>query len=188
MHNFCLLRHGETPWNAEQRLQGHHNISLSEKGISQAHEAGNLLRRTGCRARHIVSSDLQRASQTAGILAIWLGLPVVFDKGLRERDIGELAGMTLPDICQQRPDDYRRYIEGCRDSRFGHGESLSHFENRTLQTLQRHLGAQPADKPVIFVCHEGTIRALQSALGESWPIQNAQPYWFNCDIGMQLSI
>lgn len=186
MNKFCLLRHGETLWNRELRLQGHTDIPLSDLGIYQAHKAGKLLLQSGHNASHIVSSDLLRASQTADILASRLGLQVIFDEDLRERDIGRLTGMTLPVLSREQPEDYRRYIEGCRHTCFGHGESLVTFEQRVITAIWRHLSMQPIARTIIFVCHEGVVRAVQTRLGNQQPVLNGEAHWFSGDMSRLL--
>ena len=77
------IRHGETPWNAVGRLQGHQDIPLNELGMAQARRVAHALREEGI--EQLYSSDLLRARQTAEAVSSVLGLPVHIESGLRER-------------------------------------------------------------------------------------------------------
>ena len=91
-----LIRHGETDWNAQQRLQGAMDIPLNDRGVEQAHDAGRLLR--GHDWTRIHASPLTRARRTAEIIAHEVGLPEpVLEPGLVERSFGELEGRLVYD-------------------------------------------------------------------------------------------
>ena len=85
-----LLRHGQTTYNATNRMQGHLDSPLSETGLAQARSAAELVAKLG--GSKIVASDLQRAANTAQIIADRLGLPVSTDARLRETHLGEWQG------------------------------------------------------------------------------------------------
>ena len=91
----CLVRHGETAWNAERRLQGHIDIPLNPRGLSQAEATARSLARAGERFAALYSSDLQRARQTAEAVARAHGLAATHDARLRERHYGVLQGLTF---------------------------------------------------------------------------------------------
>jgi glucosyl-3-phosphoglycerate phosphatase len=96
-----LWRHGQTIWNAEARFQGQTDIPLDEIGQAQAERAARLL--AALRPDQIFSSDLQRAASTAAALARLTGLPVTFDKDLRERSGGAWEGLTDVEIAERYP-------------------------------------------------------------------------------------
>ncbi|HXY21336.1 MAG TPA: histidine phosphatase family protein, partial [Burkholderiaceae bacterium] len=87
-----LIRHGETQWNAQARIQGHRDIALSERGLRQAQRLARFL--SGQAIDAVYASDLARASQTAQPLADALRLPVCLDARLRERGFGLFEGST----------------------------------------------------------------------------------------------
>ena len=91
-----LVRHGETAWNAEHRIQGHLDIPLSPSGIQQAARLAKRLAGTPIDA--IYSSELVRAWLTAEPLAACVGVPIVAETRLRERSFGIFEGLTLDEI------------------------------------------------------------------------------------------
>jgi broad specificity phosphatase PhoE len=91
-----LARHGETEWNADKRIQGHTNSSLSDLGRRQAVALAERLRH--CEISSIYSSDLTRAMDTAAPIAAILDLPVTPMESLRERGYGEWEGLSLDEV------------------------------------------------------------------------------------------
>lgn len=95
MTRLLMIRHGQSEWNADGRWQGQADPPLTELGRAQAHHAARSLGTVDA----IVTSDLQRAAETAAIIADELGVgPLVVDEGLRERDAGEWSGLTRAEI------------------------------------------------------------------------------------------
>ena len=92
MATLLLIRHGETDWNASGRLQGHTDRPLNDYGRRQARELADRLSDDAIAA--IYASDLSRAKETAEIVGARLGLPVVVDADLRERNWGSWEGLT----------------------------------------------------------------------------------------------
>jgi 2,3-bisphosphoglycerate-dependent phosphoglycerate mutase len=89
------IRHGETAWNVDTRIQGQLDISLNDKGRWQASQAGSAL--ASERIDAIVSSDLSRAYETALAVAKPHGISVLTDQGLRERAFGYFQGkLSIP--------------------------------------------------------------------------------------------
>ena len=94
MTEVYVVRHGETDWNKQGRLQGQEDIPLNEKGRAQALACGRALEKT--RFQGIFTSPLSRARETAEKIAQFQACPVSQDTGLLERDYGALSGLTLP--------------------------------------------------------------------------------------------
>ncbi len=88
------IRHGETAWNVDTRIQGHLDVALNETGLAQAARLARALAARGEPIAAIYSSDLQRAWDTARALAEATGAPLVAHAGLRERHFGHLQGLT----------------------------------------------------------------------------------------------
>ncbi len=171
------IRHGETAWNAEQRLQGHQDIPLNALGLRQAATLGAALAGEGLVA--VVASDLQRAWQTGRALADTLGLPLRAEPGLRERGFGRLEGLTYAEIEAQWPEQARRWR--MREPGFAPdgGESLVDFQARCLATVDS-LAADFAGQAIALVCHGGVLDGLYRAATHvaldrprSWPLGNA---------------
>ena len=154
---FCFVRHGETPWNAERRIQGHTDIGLDPEGVQQAALAGRWLANGGPRPLHLYSSDLLRARLTAEPLAAALGLPIRFVPALRERRYGLFEGLTYDEARARYPDDYAAFEHRQPDYAFPQGgESLRTFFARVTGALQALHAAHPGET-VAVVTHGGVL-------------------------------
>jgi probable phosphoglycerate mutase len=157
----CIVRHGETDWNAGKRIQGHIDIPLSAVGHAQARATGNALKDEGFAA--IYSSDLARARQTAEATAQlaphFAKVPLHVLSELRERHYGIFEGLTYTEIEARYPEAYTRHKS--REPQFAPpgGESLAELAVRLGKTFdaiaQRHAGAAVA----IFT-HGGVLDIL----------------------------
>jgi 2,3-bisphosphoglycerate-dependent phosphoglycerate mutase len=154
------IRHGETAWNAEARIQGHLDIPLSEVGLAQARRLARAL--AGEDLNALYSSDLARARQTAEPLARALGLSLRLEPGLRERSFGRFEGMTFAEIGERWPDEHRRWRE--RDPRYGPegGEVLEQFYARIVATATALCEAHPGES-IALVAHGGVLDCLYRA-------------------------
>ena len=171
------IRHGETAWNATQRLQGWQDIPLNALGRRQAATLAPALAGEGLAV--VVASDLQRAWQTAAALAGPLGLPLEAEPGLRERRFGDLEGLTGAEIEARRPDDARHWRTRVPDWTPPGGESLLDFQDRVLGAVDR-LAARHAGQAIAVVCHGGVLDLLYRAATRvaldrprSWALGNA---------------
>ena len=171
------IRHGQTAWNAEWRLQGQTDIPLDDLGRAQAARLAAALCHEGLVA--VVSSDLGRALHTAQALAEPLGLPLIVDKGLRERHFGMLEGHTRADIARRWPDTARRWHAREPDFAPEGAESLTQFRARCLAAVQRQAEAF-AGQAIALVSHGGVLDCLyRAATGlaldapRTWPLGNA---------------
>jgi probable phosphoglycerate mutase len=179
--SFYFLRHGETDWNVEQRLQGHTDIPLNSNGRRQASEVIQVLRRHPI--DRIVCSNLSRAHETAMIVNKILKKPLTVDHDLKERHFGVLEGKTLNDIREFRE---MKTMDGWPIEENGHpcapqAETYADFKQRTLGTITRHLTAA-AEHNVLFVAHGGLYRVLARAfLGADDHSPNAHPLHFHKD-------
>jgi len=162
-----LVRHGETDWNADGRLQGQTDRPLSEAGRRQARRLADEL--AAERVEAIYASDLARSRETAEIVAARLGLPVVLDPGLRERDWGTWEGLTPAE---------RERVELV-------AESAADHQQRMLAALRRISARHPAGR-VVVVTHGGSIRRVQAAtLGVALPVvENCGRWLCSCQDGV----
>ena len=124
------VRHGETAWNVETRMQGQLDIPLNEKGRWQAARVAAALAEEALDA--IYSSDLLRASQTADALSHAQALPLVVDRGLRERCFGVFEGLTFTEVEARWPEDSRRWRRREPDFAPEGAESLRQFSARCV--------------------------------------------------------
>ncbi|KAK2410945.1 phosphoglycerate/bisphosphoglycerate mutase family protein [Trifolium repens] len=155
-----VVRHGETAWNAISKIQGQLDVELNEAGRQQAAAVGDRLSRE-YKLSVIYSSDLQRASETAEIIASKCGgVEVVKDADLRERHLGDLQGLVYSEMAKTEPTAYKAFMSKNEDMEIpGGGESLVQLYDRSTDALLRiamkHIGER-----VVVVTHGGFIRAL----------------------------
>lgn len=151
----CAVRHGETTWNAERRLQGHLDIALNENGLAQAHATAKAL--SGHAFTAIYSSDLQRARVTAECIAGKRRHEIVPHPGLRERNYGHFQGLTYAEAEQRFPDDYTRFLNRDADFAFSEsGESLKNFSARVVDALSEIVARHPGGL-ILIVTHGGSL-------------------------------
>ena len=171
------VRHGETAWNVETRLQGQLDIPLNARGEDQARRAARVLSDDAIDV--VVSSDLARAQATARAIASFNRCPLLLDPGLRERSFGSFQGMTHQEVADRWPEQSARWKS--RDPEFapGDGESLRVFFDRcvaaTLRIAEAHAG-----RTVVVVAHGGVMDCLYRAASRipldaqrSWSLDNA---------------
>jgi 2,3-bisphosphoglycerate-dependent phosphoglycerate mutase len=164
---FLLVRHGETDWNAEGRLQGHTDTPLNDFGRRQARALAEDL--AGEAVDAVYSSDLSRARETAEIVAERLGLPVVLDPDLREKDWGTWEGLTAAE---------RDHVELA-------GETTGAHRARVLRSLHSIADRHPAGR-VLVVTHGGSVRRVQAiTLGMALPVvENCGRWTCTCEDGV----
>ncbi len=159
-----LMRHGETAWNAERRLQGHSDIGLNEEGQRQAQALGLALSNTPLDA--IFASDLQRAHQTAQAVANHHGLPVQRDGALRERCYGGFEGLPYADIECRYPLEYAAWQARDVDALMPDGnriaESFRQFYQRSVAAILRLALAHPG-QTLALVAHGGVLECAYRA-------------------------
>ncbi len=151
-----IWRHGRTPWNVEDRFQGHSDIALDDVGVAQATSAALVLATLEPSA--IVSSDLERASATADQLARLVDLPVRLDPRLRETDGGTWEGRTSREIAAADAERYAQWRSGA-DVRAGGAESRSDVAGRAHSALDDALRDLTPGAVLVAVTHGGTARA-----------------------------
>ncbi|KAA0971845.1 histidine phosphatase family protein [Aureimonas fodinaquatilis] len=150
---FILLRHGETLWNIEQRLQGHENSELSDRGREQALRFAKYA--SAFQPALVVASDLGRTKETARLLGYE---DVVCDKRFRELNMGEWTGRSKPELIANHTDDYNAWRAGQYTPR--NGEAWAGFCSRVAQGVRHWLSQAEGD--VLAVVHSGVIRAAFS--------------------------
>ncbi len=171
------IRHGQTAWNADGRIQGHTDIALDAVGEWQAERLAHALGDADIDV--LYSSDLARARQTAAPLAERKGLPARVDPRLRERGFGEFEGLSFKQIEQRWPDQAEAWRR--RDPDFGArgGEVLRDFRERVLAAVTR-LARSHRGQSIALVTHGGVLdllyrEATRVALDapRTWQVANA---------------
>jgi len=156
------IRHGETAWNVDTRIQGQLDIGLNDTGRAQAQRlARSLAKREPLQA--IYASDLARAWHTAQAIGQAQGMAVVAHTGLRERAFGDFEGRTFAEIEAELPEHARHWRQRTPDwAPPDGGESLLALRERVLATVDelaaRHLGEQ-----IALVAHGGVMDVLYRA-------------------------
>jgi len=171
------VRHGETAWNVDTRIQGQLDIGLNDTGLWQAGRVAQALEEEPIAA--IYASDLSRAWQTAQAIGQPRGLGVAAEPGLRERAFGLFEGRTFADIDASLPAQARLWRT--RDPEFtpDGGESLLTFRDRITDTATRLAALHPGEL-VVLVAHGGVMDVLyRAATGQelqaprTWELGNA---------------
>ena len=164
MTRLLLVRHGETDWNAEGRLQGQTDRPLSDYGRRQARQLADELEGEPFEA--IYSSDLARARETAEIVGRRLEMPVEFDSDLREKDWGTWEGLNAAE----------------RDRVEFVGESTAAHQERILKALRRISERYSGEGVVLVVTHGGSMRRVQTAaMGMALPVVENCGRWL-CEV------
>jgi broad specificity phosphatase PhoE len=157
-----IWRHGQTEWNATDRIQGHADVGLDDIGRAQAAAAAKHIA-----AGHpdvIVSSDLRRAADTAGALAAVTGLKIRLDPRLREQFFGDWQGLTNAQVRNAYPDEWARWRRGNLGVAAGI-EDVAALRERAFEAMT---AAARLGGTVVVVTHGGTAKqAIGSMLG--WP-------------------
>ena len=162
--HITLIRHGETAWNADRRLQGHLDIGLNERGLAQARALATALATTPFDA--VLASDLQRAWQTAEALASGRGLTVLQDAALRERGYGSFEGLLYADIEAAYPVEYAAWQARDTDAVMPAGtrvaESFRQFYQRAVAAIMAAAARHPGGS-IAIVAHGGVLECAYRA-------------------------
>jgi probable phosphoglycerate mutase len=149
-----LVRHGETEWNVNMRLQGMQNSKLTSLGKHQIELLADTLKYSFFDA--IISSDLKRAMQTADVINKHHKLVIEKNENLRERNFGIFEGLTREEIQDKYSRAHKEYLERRDNYRIPQGESLNEFYNRVVNELNlvvtNNLG-----KRILIVSHGGIL-------------------------------
>ena len=149
-----MVRHGETKWNTENRIQGQANTPLTELGIKQAQQTGKALQKENI--SEIYSSDLGRAMQTAKVINKYLNLSITKKEELRERNYGVLQGISFDELDDKFP--VIRLNMNSRDPNYviPGGESIFQFSQRVSTCINSIIANSNASN-LLLVVHGGVL-------------------------------
>jgi probable phosphoglycerate mutase len=184
---FIVIRHGETAWNAQGRIQGHLDSPLNEEGLAQALLLGERLAHE--RFDALYCSDLGRALQTAQPIADRTGHAVLRNARLRERHLGIFQGLTSAECEQAHPEHYRRFHGRDPEHQVPGGESIRQVYERVSSEFAT-LVAQHPGATLVVVTHGGILDALYRFVRgvplhrpRDFPIYNASVNKVRCSEG-----
>ena len=179
MTDILLIRHGETLWNQQGRMQGQQDSPLTPTGLNQARQLAKRLKDVTFCA--LYSSDLGRAHQTARCIADETGHEVIAERGLRERHFGIFEGLTNAEIEARYPEDHKLFAQRDPQYRMQGGESAEEFRIRVLDIMSR-IAQTHAGDTVVVVSHGLVLDALyRTATGMALHVPRGFPL-LNCSV------
>ena len=160
-----LIRHGETEWNSQQRMQGHSNSDLSSVGQAQIQALGQWMKIVPF--DHIYSSDSLRAKQSAEAITQFSGHELKIDLRLREKNLGVFEGLTSEEARERHPEVFRLFKTAGSKYVIDEGESTQQLQDRALEIVNEIRIKHPEER-VLLVTHGGFIRVvMKHSLGLS---------------------
>ena len=160
-----LIRHGETEWNSQQRMQGHSNSDLSSVGQAQIQALGQWMKNVPF--DHIYSSDSLRAKQTAEAITQFSGHKLKIDLRLREKNLGVFEGLTSEEARERHPEVFRLFKTAGSKYVIDEGESTQQLQDRALEIVDE-IRIKHLEERVLLVTHGGFIRVvMKHSLGLS---------------------
>jgi len=184
---FCLVRHGETDWNAERRMQGHTDIGLNQRGEAQATQMAKAIKAIDLKFDALYTSDLQRAAKTAGAIEEQFNTKAIVNASLRERHLGVLQGLRTDEAPQREPELWKSHISRDIHQDLHGGESIAKFAQR-IQTALEAIRQEHAGKTILLVSHGGALDMMYR-LASNQPLEaekavsvpNASLNWISHD-------
>jgi broad specificity phosphatase PhoE len=181
MTRLCIVRHGQTDWNIEGRYHGQSDVPLNEKGHAQASALARQLQE--CSFDAVYSSDLQRARETAEIIAAVIHLPVMLEPRLREINQGEWEGQLVEVIKSRYEALWMQRTQDPAGVRPPGGETVGEVAQRVYCALDDISRIYPHG--TVLICSHGlslatVICKVQNIpIGEAYTMipENAQPLW-----------
>ena len=152
-----IVRHGETAWNKEGRFQGQSLVGLNQRGVEQARQVAKAI--LPMQPTALYSSPLPRSLMTAEEISRELSIPVVPLEGIQEVGLGELEGITGPEMRAQYPSFYTAWREDPSSVVFPGGESMTQLQHRACRALEVIEKAHAKDV-IVAVSHNFAIRTI----------------------------
>ena len=175
MNKLVLLRHGQSQWNLENRFTGWKDVPLTEKGIEEAKNAGQLIKKNNIKFDKIFSSVLQRANKTAEIAMKEAEMKHLFnnnqlnytkDQSLNERDYGDLVGLNKAETADKFGKEQDHIWRRSYDISPPNGESLKDVVNRVSPYFESNISPLIVDeKNILIAAHGNSLRAIMIKVG-----------------------
>ena len=162
MSELCILRHGESLWNEENRFTGWVDVPLSQKGVEQAEDAGKKISKSGIKFDVVYTSILSRAIDTLGIVLKYLGdIPIIKDSALNERMYGDLQGLNKEDTARKYGEEQVHIWRRSYDVKPPNGESLEDTQKRTIPFFVNCIMTDLKERRnVLVVAHGNSLRSI----------------------------
>ncbi len=152
-----LIRHGETLWNTQLRMQGSLDSDLTPKGELQIKALGEWMKEVPF--DYLYCSDTPRAHKTAKALSKYTGHTLNFDKRLREKNLGIFEGLTSEEAREQYPEAFKLFKTAGANYVIDQGESTQQLLDRALEVIEEIRIRHP-QKVLVAVTHGGVVRVL----------------------------
>ena len=184
---FCLVRHGETDWNAERRLQGYTDIPLNARGLAQAAQIAKALKKVHFQFDVLYTSDLQRAKQTAQAIEDSYAVSATSHNLLRERHLGALQGLTTSEAPLLEPELWQAHLSRDIHQELRGGESILQFATR-IKAVFQEIQEKYTGKTILIVSHGGALDMMYRMVSNqaldaerAITVPNASLNWISCD-------
>ncbi|MHA1521769.1 MAG: histidine phosphatase family protein [Promethearchaeota archaeon] len=179
-----LIRHGETPWNLVDKIQGQADIPLSESGIHQAQTLHDQMQALLSNYTAIYTSPMKRALKTAQVLRGSNQIPLIIEERLKSRNLGDFSGQTLDEISRRTPKIYALWRSGNPKFCPPNGESTRETLDKLGAFLTTLSTTHPPNSKIIIVTHRESVGILMHLLGKDTTdaltgIANCVPYRFS---------
>ena len=163
MGSWYLVRHGQTQWNLQGRIQGHTDVPLGELGRRNVRAQAKRL--DGLTFAAVYASDLSRTVETARILINDADVSVQTDPNLREFSYGQWEGLTPEEVQARDPEDFAlRFRQRDADFAAPGGESAIQLLQRVRRFYVKAASVHGPEENLLVVAHGGSIRALTLCL------------------------
>ena len=152
-----LIRHGETLWNTQLRMQGSLDSDLTPKGESQIKALGEWMKEFPF--DYLYCSDTPRAHKTAEAISTFTGHNLNLDKRLREKNLGVFEGLTSEEARERYPETFQQFKTAGASYVIDQGESTQQLLERSLDAIEEIRDRHP-QKVAVVVTHGGVVRVL----------------------------
>ena len=164
-----FIRHGQTDWNNEGKIQGSHDTELNDIGINQAIELSMKVLESNMEFTKIYSSKQKRALKTAEILSSYTNVDYISLDGLEEINLGDWEALSWKAVRDTYPKEYDEWYRNRRYSKSHNGESYQDMLDRVLEALHRIMAINNDD--LVIVTHSAVIMCLQCFITDT-PFDN----------------
>ncbi|MBS1255590.1 MAG: Phosphoserine phosphatase 1 [Deltaproteobacteria bacterium] len=152
-----LIRHGETVWNTQLRMQGSLDSDLSAKGKEQIQALGKWMKNVPF--DHLYCSDAPRARKTAEAITCFSGHNLIIDQRLREKNLGIFEGLTSEEAREKHPESFQLFKTAGANYAIDQGESTQQLQDRALEAIEDIRLSHP-QQVVLLVTHGGVVRVI----------------------------